>query len=74
MTSDFDYTGRVIVRIVVEKDGSVTHPVIVHSNEPITDKEALRVMEIMPRWIPGMHKGKPVRCRYTIPVTFRRPD
>jgi protein TonB len=35
------------------------------------DKEALRVISMMPKWSPGMQRGKPVRVKYTVPVTFR---
>jgi protein TonB len=39
--------------------------------DPALDKEALRVISTMPRWKPGMQRGKPVRVRYTVPITFR---
>lgn len=35
------------------------------------DKEALRIIRLMPKWKPGMNRGKPVRVRYTVPVVFR---
>ncbi|MDE6002902.1 MAG: energy transducer TonB, partial [Prevotella sp.] len=63
--------GRVIVNFFVDKDGSVTDARVVHSSNPLLDAEALRVVSSMPNWTPGMQKGKPVRVRYTVPVSFR---
>jgi protein TonB len=63
--------GKVIVQFVVNKDGTVVDPVVVRSVDPYLDKEALRVINSMPKWKPGKQRGKPVRVRYTVPVTFR---
>ena len=63
--------GRVIVSFIVECDGSVTNAKIVKSVDPSLDKEALRVVNSMPRWTPGRQNGKPVRVNYIIPVTFK---
>lgn len=63
--------GRVIVQFVVNKDGSIVDPVVVRSVDPYLDKEALRVIRTMPKWKPGMQRGKPVRVKYTVPVTFK---
>lgn len=101
-------TGRVVVRFVVEKDGSLSHLEVVKSTvtpgagkgadgkqqeqptgadevtvnaysnaEPVAspskmlDDEALRVVRLMPKWQPAKHKGRIVRSRYSIPLTFR---
>ncbi len=63
--------GRVIVTFTVERDGSVADAKIVRGVDPSLDKEALRVINSMPKWKAGMQRGKPVRVKYTIPVTFR---
>jgi TonB family protein len=64
--------GRVICQFVVEKDGSITAAVVTRSSgEPALDKEALRLVNAMPKWKPGKQRGKPVRVKYTIPVNFR---
>jgi TonB family protein len=63
--------GRVIVSFVVERDGTVTNAEVVKSVDPLLDKEAVRVIRSMPRWKPGIQDGKPVRVKYTTPVTFR---
>ena len=63
--------GRVIIQFVVNQDGSIVDPVVVRSVDPYLDKEALRVIKMMPKWKPGMQKGQPVRVKYTVPVTFR---
>ncbi|CDA78322.1 tonB family protein [Bacteroides sp. CAG:530] len=63
--------GRVIVQFVVNKDGTIVDPVVVRSVDPYLDKEALRVIKAMPKWKPGKQRGKAVRVKYTVPVTFR---
>lgn len=63
--------GRVIIQFVVNRDGSVVDPVVMRSVDPYLDKEALRVISTMPKWKPGMQRGKAVRVKYTVPVTFR---
>lgn len=63
--------GRVIVRFVVEKDGSLTNYEILHSPDDRLTDEALRVLRMMPRWQPAKNNGRPVRSRYVVPVAFR---
>lgn len=63
--------GRVIVTIIIEKDGSITDAKVVKSLAPSLDREAQRLVESMPNWIPGKQNGEPVRVKYTVPVTFR---
>ena len=64
--------GRVICQFVVNRDGSIVDVVVVRSSgEPSLDKEALRVINSMPKWKPGKQRGKPVRVKYTVPVNFR---
>ena len=68
---DEEVQGRVICTFVVEKDGSISNVRVVRSVAPSLDKEAVRVLKAMPKWIPGMHKGESVRVKYLTPVTFR---
>lgn len=63
--------GKVIVQFVVNKDGTIVDPVVVRSVDPYLDKEALRVIATMPKWKPGKQRGKAVRVKYTVPVTFK---
>ena len=63
--------GRVILQMVVEKDGSITNAKVVRSVDPLLDKEALRVINLSPKWTPAKHKGEAVKVRYTLPVMFR---
>lgn len=63
--------GKVVIQFVVNKDGSIVDPTVVRSVDPYLDKEALRVISMMPRWTPGTQRDKPVRVKYTVPVTFR---
>ena len=62
--------GRVIATFVVEEDGSITNANIAKSVDPLLDAEALRVVNAMPNWTPGMQRGKAVRVKYTIPINF----
>lgn len=64
---------RVIVQFVIEKDGSITHPVIKRGACPELDNEALRIVRQMPNWIPGKLGDEPVAVKYTLPVIFRLP-
>ena len=63
--------GRVIVSFVVERDGSITEAKVVKSVYPSLDEEALRVVNGMPKWIPGSLNGERVRTKYVIPITFK---
>ena len=68
---DCGIQGRVVVTFVVKKTGRISHAKVVRGVDPALDKEALRVVRKMPRWIPGKMGGKNVNVRYTIPVDFR---
>jgi len=63
--------GRVVCTFVVERDGSISDVKVVKSVDPSLDKEAIRVLKSMPKWIPGKQNGSAVRVKYTVPVTFR---
>ena len=63
--------GRVIVQFVVNQDGSIVDPQVVRGVDPYLDKEALRVISMMPKWKPGKQRGKAVRVKFTVPVMFR---
>ena len=63
--------GRVIVRFIINSDGTVTSPQVVRSSGDFyLDMEAVRVIESMPKWKPGKHKGKPVCVYFTMPIVF----
>jgi len=63
--------GRVILRFVVGPDGTVGNVEVQRSLDPSCDKEAVRVVQRMPKWIPGRQNGNPVFVYYTLPVLFR---
>lgn len=63
--------GRVIVNFIVDTEGNITSPKILHSIDSELDAEALRVVASMPKWTPGMQNGKKVNVKFTIPVSFR---
>lgn len=62
--------GKVYVQFIVEKDGSLSSIEIRRGVVPQLDKEALRVINEMPNWIPGSNRGKLVRVKQTIPIVF----
>ncbi len=62
--------GRVFVSFVVGEDGYVEDVQVIKGVDPSLDKEAVRVVKSLPRWTPGNQQGKPVRVRYSVPVTF----
>jgi len=63
--------GRVTLRFVVTPDGSIDQVEITRGLDPSCDKEALRVVKKMPKWIPGKQNGNPVYVYFSLPVTFR---
>lgn len=66
-----DVQGRVIVKFIVEKDGSVSQAQIVKGVDKDLDKEALRVVNKMPKWQAGKNNGVAVRSYFTLPVNFK---
>ena len=65
-------TGTVLIEFIVEKDGRVSNAKVKVPLFPECDKEAVRGVMAMPKWQPGKNNGKPVRCFYQVPVTFRQ--
>ncbi len=63
--------GRVLVECIVEKSGFLTDIKVEKSVDPSLDREALRVVRAMPRWLPAKKNGIPVRAKLTVPVIFR---
>ena len=63
--------GRVAVRFIVEKDGSISDVKPIHSVHTLLDKEAVRVVKSMPKWSPGKQNGKPVRVQLIVPIMFK---
>ena len=63
--------GRVICQFVVGSDGGVRDVKVVKTLDPYCDKEAIRVIMSMPKWIPGKQNGKAVSVKYTVPIVFR---
>jgi len=62
--------GIVFVTFVVEKDGSLTNVGIIRGVDGGLDEEAVRVVESMPKWAPGLKGGQPVRVEFTMPIRF----
>ncbi len=65
-------SGTVYVGFTVEKDGTITNVVVLKGVEPILDNEALRVIRMMPAWIPAQENGKPIVSKYNLPIKFAR--
>lgn len=68
---DAEIQGRVVVQFIVEKDGTPGNFEIMRPVSPELDVEVLRVLRLMPEWKPAMKNGQAVRCKLTVPVTFR---
>ncbi len=66
---------KIIVRFVVEKDGSMSDISVFESIYPSQEEEIINLIRSMPKWIPGMHFGKAVRVYYSLPIRicFRNP-
>jgi len=65
--------GVVFVRFVVNRDGQIVDVEVLRSVHDSLDREALRVVRLMPSWAPGRQGGKPVRTRYNLPIRFSLP-
>lgn len=65
--------GRVIVQFVVDKEGNIKYPQVMRSVDPSLDKEAIRIINNMPKWKPGKVNGEDVAVKYTVPISFRIP-
>ena len=63
--------GKVVVSFIVNKDGSIVNIKLEKSIHPLLDREALRVMRMMPKWKPGIENAKPCRTLFAIPVVFK---
>ena len=66
--------GRVIVKFMVNEDGSISDCKILRGLSPECDSEALRVFRSMPPWKPNKQKGKPVKMSFSFPVLFKLTD
>lgn len=66
--------GSVILQFTITKDGSVADAKVLKGIHPLFDKEALRVVNSMPQWAPGMIRGKAIEMKYTLPIHFKMPD
>ena len=62
--------GTVVVSMIVEKDGSLSHLEVEKSVEAMLDREALRVLNSSPKWVPGLQNGIAVRVAATVPINF----
>lgn len=71
IAKDNGITGKVFVQFVIEKDGSVTNVKVMRAVDPYLDKEALRVVQSMPKWKPGKQRGKPVKVSFQVPINFK---
>ena len=65
--------GKVLVTFVIEKDGSITNSKVLRPVAKDIDAEALRAVNLSPKWAPGIVNGAPVRTQYTFPINFARP-
>ena len=61
----------VVVRFIIQKDGSVTDPEIICSSHPLFTEEVLRLLKIMPKWKPALKHGKPCASYYKLPFIFQ---
>lgn len=62
--------GKVVCSFIINQDGSVTDAEVISGVDPSLDREAQRIVSAMPKWTPGTQRGKAVRVKYTMPVTF----
>jgi periplasmic protein TonB len=63
--------GKVYIFFVINAEGGVEQIEIKRSLDPFLDKEAIRVIQSMPKWSPGKQSGVPVKVAFTIPINFQ---
>ncbi len=63
--------GRVVVQFVVDCEGNILNPLVVWNVDPLLDREAIRLVKLMPKWIPGRQNGKPVNVTCLVPIRFK---
>ncbi len=63
--------GRVVVSFSIDTDGSIVDPKVIRSVDKELDAEALRVVSLMPKWIPAKEKGKNKRTEYVLPILIK---
>lgn len=71
MARESDIQGRVYINFVVEPDGSVSNVTVMRGIGGGCDEEAVRIVNMMPKWNPGKQRGIAVRCSFTVPIVFR---
>ena len=74
LAQELDVQGRVAVRFVVDVDGTVTNAKVLRGIHLLCDREAIRLVNSMPKWNPGKQNGKVVPVYFTIPIYFRLDD
>jgi protein TonB len=63
--------GKVIIQVVIDKDGSLTDIIILKGIGSGCDEEAIRVLKESPKWTPGKQRGRPVKQKMTVPIQFK---
>lgn len=63
--------GKVVLQFTITKKGRIKDVEVIKSAHPLLDAEAVRVLERMPKWVPGKRDGKPINVKYALPVSFR---
>lgn len=71
LAKEFGAQDRVIVSFIVERNGKTSHVTPVKSCDPYLEREAVRLIQNMPKWMPGVHNGTVSRVRYTLAIPFR---
>ena len=71
IAKEFGAQDRVLVSFIVERNGKVSHVTPVKSCDPYLEREAVRLVKGMPKWMPGVHNGTVSRVRYTLAIPFR---
>ena len=69
--SDFTSESKISEELVVNTDGTLSDIYVIKPLDPQCDQEAIRIIQSMPRWIPGRHNGVAVPVYYLVPVTFK---
>jgi protein TonB len=67
---ELEISGKVYIQFIIDKEGNITEAEVIRSVDPLLDKEALRVINSMPKWKPGKQRSKAVKVSFQIPIKF----
>jgi periplasmic protein TonB len=70
LSNDGQIQGKIYVKFVIKKDGSIDDIQVIKGSHEKLNEEVIRVIKLMPKWVPGLQNGKPVDVYFTLPINI----